>query len=104
MNNLQNKLAAERITILFRQAEEAAKKGDFDRAKRYVSLARTIAMKVQLAMPKEFKRRFCKKCQVYWIPSKTVRVRTHKTAKRIVFTCLSCGAIQRYPYVKEKKK
>lgn len=104
MNNLQNKLAKERITILFRQAEEAVKEGKFEQAKRYVSLARSIAMKVQLAMPAEFKRKFCKKCDIYWIPSKTVRFRTQKKGRRMTFTCLVCGAIQRYPYVREKKK
>ena len=102
MKNTQ-KIAKERTEILFERAEQAAKEGNFGLSKRYVSLARKIGMKVQLSMPKHLKRKFCKKCHVFWIPSKTVRVRTHKTEKRVIFTCLKCNAIQRYPYHNLKK-
>lgn len=98
------KIAEERISILMDKAKEAAEKEDFALSKRYVNLARRIAMKVQLSMPRKFKRKFCKKCQVYWIPSKTVRVRSKRKNKRMIFTCLVCGAIQRFPFNKKEKK
>ena len=104
MDKVQNKLAKERVAILFKHAEEATKNGELGKAKRYVGLARDIAMKTRLAMPREFKRKFCKKCHAYWLPSRTVRIRTRKEGKRLIFTCICCGAIQRHPYVKEKRK
>jgi ribonuclease P protein subunit RPR2 len=103
MEKKDNKLAKERIALLFRHAEDAAKKGDFARSKRYVNIARNIGMKTRQPIPKEFKRRFCKKCGVYWLPPKTVRIRSQRKEKRLVFTCLACGTLQRYHYNKEQK-
>jgi ribonuclease P protein subunit RPR2 len=96
------KIAKERIIYLFKQAEKALKSGKRALAKRYVSLALKIGMKFQMSMPKELKRRYCKICRIYWVPSKTVRIRSKKKEKRVIFTCLECGTVRRYPYVKEK--
>lgn len=97
-----NSIAKERLIYLFRQAEQALGNGEMSLAKRYVGLALKIGMKVQIPIPRELKRKFCKKCHIYWIPGKTLRVRTKKDDKTVIFTCLECGAIRRYPYVKEK--
>ncbi|MDD5181617.1 MAG: hypothetical protein PHC66_00395 [Candidatus Nanoarchaeia archaeon] len=97
-------IAKDRIIYLFRQAEQAMEKGEKSLAKKYVGLALRIGMKFQLSMPREWKRRYCKKCGVFWVPGKTVRVRSKKKEKHIVFTCLDCGAIRRYPYIKESFK
>lgn len=103
MKNKAN-IAKERVEILLGQAEEAVKNNDLKLAKRYVSLARKIAMKVQLSIPRQLKRKFCKKCNSYWVPAKTVRVRSQKNKKTVTFTCLICGEIQRFPYSKKKGK
>jgi len=101
-NNIQ-KLAEERISYLFKKAEEVAKSGNPELAKRYVTIAKNIGMKSQLPIPRTLKRKFCKKCYSFFVQGKTVRVRIQKKDKRIVYTCLICGNAQRYPFSKERK-
>jgi ribonuclease P protein subunit RPR2 len=103
MKHAKENIAKERILILFEQAESAAKAGDQKLAQRYVRLAKAIGMKAQLPIPRMLKRRFCKKCYSFFISSKTVRVRVQKKDKRVTYTCLVCGNVQRYPFVREKK-
>jgi ribonuclease P protein subunit RPR2 len=89
------KIALERIHTLF---EQARKQFSTEPAlsKRYVELARKLQMRYKVKMPQEYKYRFCKSCGVYWMPSKTVRVRT-KDGK-VVHTCLKCKRIRRIHY------
>lgn len=94
------KIAEERIEILLKLADERTKKGDFDLAKRYVELARKIAMKCNVRFKKEQKIKVCKKCSTYLLHSVTSRVRVYKG--RVIITCLNCGSIKRYPYLSEK--
>lgn len=96
------KIAKERIKKLFDLAREEALKENWKRSKRYVELARKIAMKFNISISR-YKRKFCKKCNSYFT-SKTFRVRYQKKDKRVTYTCLVCGNIQRYPYIKEKLK
>ncbi|ENN96476.1 RNAse P, Rpr2/Rpp21 subunit [Methanocaldococcus villosus KIN24-T80] len=99
------KIAYERIDRLMSLAEEEAKKGNWERVKRYVYLARRIAMKMRIKFPKKWKRRFCKKCLTFWIFGKNARVRVKsKRYPHIVITCLECGKIYRIPMIKEKKE
>ncbi|NPA62218.1 MAG: ribonuclease P protein component 4 [Methanococci archaeon] len=99
------KIAYERIDILMNLAEEEAKKGNWERAKRYVFLARKIAMKMRIKFPKKWKRRICKKCGTLLIYGKNARVRVRsKTYPHVVITCLNCGAIYRIPMIREKKE
>ncbi len=99
------KIALERIDRLMNLAKEEAEKGNWERVKRYVYLARRIAMKVRLKMPKKWKRRFCKKCLTFWIPGKNLRVRVKsKRYPHVVYTCLECGKVYRFPYIREKKE
>jgi ribonuclease P protein subunit RPR2 len=97
-------IAKDRIVYLFRLAQKAMAEGDKSLAKRYVSLALQIGMKFQVSMPREWKRSYCKNCGVYWVPGKTVMVRSKKKGKYMIFTCLDCGAIRRHPYIKESFK
>ena len=76
------KLALERIKILFREAKLNPSK-----ANRYVQLARKIGMKVNLPIPKQFKRKFCKHCNNYFL-SGNYRVRTRN--KMLIYYCLNC--------------
>ncbi len=89
----QQKIARERIQILFKQAKRRAKTRP-ELSRRYVELARKIGMRYQVTLPKRLKRKFCKYCNTYFTPrNSTVRVvKGHKSIK-----CLKCGKIKRYP-------
>jgi ribonuclease P protein subunit RPR2 len=88
-------LPAERIDRLADLARAAAKSGEEDRAKRYVRLARRIAERNRLPLPRRFKRFTCDACDRYLIPGRNARVRTQDG--HVVITC-ECGVQARYPY------
>ncbi|EHP86257.1 ribonuclease P protein component 4 [Methanotorris formicicus] len=99
------RIALERIEILMNLAEEEAKKGNWNRVKRYVSLARRIAMKVRVRFPKKWKRRICRRCNTILLYGKNARVRVKsKCYPHVVITCLECGRIYRIPMIREKKE
>ena len=98
----ERKIAKERINKLFDLARVEALKENWERSRRYIQLARKIAMKFNISL-KNYKRKFCKKCNTYFT-SKTVRIRYQKKDKRVTYTCLVCGNVQRYPYVREAKE
>ncbi|HEC81126.1 MAG TPA: ribonuclease P [Thermoplasmatales archaeon] len=92
---MQKKIARQRINILFHLAEDAAKKHRFDRADRYVQLARKIGMKYLIPIPREFKHLMCKKCHRFLLPGVTGRVRVSRG--KIVISCLYCKHCKRIP-------
>jgi len=85
----RKKEALERIKILFNEAELNPKKAD-----RYVELARKIGMKINLPIPKEFKRKYCKHCNSYYHKG-NYRVRTRN--KMVVYYCLNCKKFSKFP-------
>lgn len=87
-----SKVASERVNALMQNAEKDRKK-----AKRYVELARKIAMRCTLNFPKKWKRRICKKCNSFLRPGENCRVRIRKN--RVIVTCLECGNAVRIPCV-----
>jgi len=95
------KIAEERIHILFMLADKEFKEHP-QRSNRYVKLARNIATKYNIKMPKIWKRRFCKNCYLFLKPGCNCRVRLSKSC--VVISCLECGNLMRIPYIKEKKK
>lgn len=99
----QIRIAKERIGILFRKAGE-----EFERnpslSNRWVKMARNIATRYNIRIPKEFSRRFCRKCLSYLVPGKNARVRTNPRQKAVIIKCLECGSITRLPYRREKKQ
>jgi len=95
------KIAKQRIRILFEQAEKVFKK-DPKLADRYVAIARRIAMKARVRIPKELKRRFCKHCYAYLVPGVNCRVRL--VGQKVVYYCFKCKKYMRFPYIKEKKE
>ncbi len=97
---LEKKIAKERIDILFSLMEKMKKK-DYELARRYVELARRIAMKYRIKLPKEYKLKFCKKC-LYPYKDGNFRVRIAKS--RVIITCLNCGHIKRVPIRPIRKK
>ena len=90
---LERKIARERISILLSKADET-KFEDYDLAKRYVELARRIAMRYRIRLSKNQRRKFCKNCLYPYRPDR-IRVRVRKS--RIMITCLNCGFIRRIP-------
>lgn len=88
-------VAAERIDRLEELARAATVEGDEDRAREYVRLARRIAERNRLELPKTFRRRTCDRCDRYLRPGTNARVRLQDG--HVVVTC-DCGAQARYPY------
>ncbi len=89
------KVALERISELFRQAE-AIHHEDQGLANRYASLARKISLRYKVPFSKEQKARFCKECNSYLVPGKNSRSRL--TKGRLVTQCLKCKAYRRVVY------
>lgn len=79
---------------LFQQAASTVNKNPA-LANRYISLARKLAMKYNLRLPAELKRRFCKHCYAFLLPGVTSRVRVAK--QRVIITCFGCKKYGRYP-------
>ncbi len=98
---MERRIALERMEILFGLAEKEALQGHAVRARRYVDLARRLGMRYNVRVPPEFKRRFCKDCRAYLVPSVNARVRLGRG--RVVVTCLACGGIQRLPFRAEQE-
>lgn len=93
-------IAAERIERLHDLARAAAAAGEDDRARNYVRLARRVAERNRLSLPRTFKRFTCDRCDAYLRPGKNARVRTR--GGHVVITC-DCGAQSRYPYGKDSE-
>ena len=87
----QKKIAKERIEKLFEQAEKTKSQ---ELANRYVGLARKISMKINLRMPRKYKRKFCKHCYNYFKEG-NYRVRTRNN--RLVYYCFNCKKYTRIP-------
>ena len=93
-------IARERVLILFSKAEEAYKDSQ-GLANRYVKLARKIQMKYKIRMPSELKRKFCKHCLIFAVPSRNCRVRLQKG--HIVYYCLECKKFTRFVHKGKKR-
>jgi|SRR3989344_5683224 len=85
--------ALEKIKVLFREAEIQSGK-NYPLSNRYVSLARKIAMKYNIRIPRELKRKFCRHCYYFLVPDKTCRVRIHKS--RVIYYCFNCRKFIRF--------
>jgi ribonuclease P protein subunit RPR2 len=91
----QKRIARERIQILFDLANQEFAKHP-ERAHRYVELARKIAMRCRVRIPRELKMKFCKNCYKYIMPGVNCKVRL--LARCVVYHCRECGKDMRYPY------
>src|SRR3989344_9252933 len=91
-------IAKERITILFKQAEDIASKNKV-LANRYINLARKIAMKAKVSLPANLKRKFCKHCYHFLIPSVNSRIRTKN--RKVIIYCHDCKKYTRIPIIKK---
>lgn len=96
----EQKIALERMKVLFEQAKKAWKK-DESRARRYVKLIKRIGEKTNTSIPKRIKMFLCKECGAPLMPGVNAKTRTKN--QKIIITCEECGSIKRNPYIKEKK-
>lgn len=95
--NQERRIAAERISKLFSEADAAFKK-DPALSDRYVAIARKMAMKFKVRMGSELKRKFCKYCYTYLKPGANCRVRLSKA--QVVYHCANCKRFMRFRYKK----
>ncbi|HLC63333.1 MAG TPA: ribonuclease P [Candidatus Nanoarchaeia archaeon] len=86
-------LALKRVKDLFSEAEIIFPKNK-ELANRYIQIARKTAMKVNLKLPRNLKRKFCKHCYSYLVPGKTSRTRIHKS--RVTIYCFTCKKYMRF--------
>lgn len=94
MNNTkQVEIAKEHIKALFNEAEKEFKEHP-ERSNRYVKLARKIAMKFQIKLPREIKRKFCKHCNRFLKPGVNCRIRISRS--RVIYYCSSCKKYMRF--------
>jgi len=94
----QQDIAKERIEILLDLAKKEFKRHP-ERSKRYVQLARKIALRYNVRM-KRLKRMFCKNCFTLLTPlTSTVRLKN----KTVMVKCKVCEKIYIYPYGKARK-
>jgi len=97
------KLVAERVEHLFKLAEGVFRKSP-ELADRYVQLTWRLATRYNVRFPPHLKRKFCRRCKSFWVPSVTCRVRTRPDPPRVIITCLRCGRITRLPYGRKGAK
>lgn len=89
----QQRIARERIQILFSLAEKELKKHP-ERSRYYIELARKIGLRYNVRLPKELKRKFCKNCNSLLTPETSTR---RIIKKHILIKCQKCNKIYRYP-------
>lgn len=93
----QQKIAEERIRILFNQAEDK-----FDSrpelSNRYMEIARKIGERTQTSIPVNLKKHFCSGCGVYWRHGDNCQVSINSKKQLIEYKCLKCGEKQKYGY------
>ncbi len=87
-------IARERISILFTQASRLFPE-DPGWSNRCVTIARRIAMKERVRIPRDLRRQFCRRCSGFLVPGVTMQTRIHRS--RVVVTCRICGYHRRYP-------
>jgi ribonuclease P protein subunit RPR2 len=91
-----NEIAKKRCETLLALAKKAYV-GEPSLAKRYVYLARKIAMRHRISLGNKT---FCKKCNAVFIEGKTLKVRLSKGLR--LYICVSCGFTRRIPYKGKK--
>ncbi|MDI6724450.1 MAG: ribonuclease P protein component 4 [Methanobacterium sp.] len=94
------KIARERIDILFKLADESFNTHP-ERSHRYVQMARNIATKYNIRMPRIWKRRFCKNCYKFLKPGKNCQIRLKDSS--VTIKCFECGNVMKVPYIREIK-
>ncbi|MCL6500860.1 MAG: ribonuclease P [Candidatus Pacearchaeota archaeon] len=100
MRKKPDKLVLENIKKLFLLAKKEVRERPW-LAKRYVADARKIAKRQNLSL-KKYRRKFCRKCGIYFVPGENCRVRISKG--KISIKCLYCNNYVRYKFEKSKRR
>jgi len=90
------RIGAERVELLVREAKRMAGSGDEELATKYMVRAKKIAMRLNLKTLGKFRGEFCGRCMTPFVRSSVFRVRLH--GKKKVSTCLRCGSVHRRPF------
>ncbi len=97
-------IAIQRIRTLFSLAKKVIHE-DPKLAQRYVEIARKIAMRTKLRLPREYRRMICRHCKSFILPGVNCRVRIQqKREPHVVITCLTCGKHMRIPLKNRRRK
>lgn len=83
----KKKIAQEHIETLFVMSQKEVYTNP-ERANRYISLIRKIAMKLRVGLPRPIKKSFCKHCYVAFAPGTNCRVRTRDG--KLIYYCFNC--------------
>jgi ribonuclease P protein subunit RPR2 len=90
------RIASERIRTLLTLAQRNQKTHP-ERSRRYTYLARRIASRNRLHMPRDLKRLICPSCKSYMGPAASrIRIRQEREP-HVALTCLRCGHVTRIP-------
>ncbi|MCD6348480.1 MAG: ribonuclease P [Candidatus Korarchaeota archaeon] len=96
-------LARQRIVRLLRMADYIYPQ-EPELAMKYGELARRLALRTRVEIPKEWKWRYCRRCESFLYPGINAEIRVReKRFPHLVIRCEICGSIGRMPYIKEKK-
>ncbi|TET28389.1 MAG: hypothetical protein E3J73_00970 [Candidatus Bathyarchaeum sp.] len=102
--NSTKQIALKRVHTLFNLAKEVIHE-DPEQAQRYIKIARRIAMRTRLRLPKEYRSLICKHCKRFILPGVNCRIRIQQRREpHMVITCLNCGRHSRIPLRGEKKQ
>ncbi len=96
-------LAKQRIERLLKLADEVYP-SDPDLGLQYGELAKRLALRVKVKIPRRWRWRYCKECGSFLYPgiNADIRVRERRLP-HLVIRCQLCGGIRRIPYLKEKR-
>ena len=104
MDRNSRRIAYERIYTLSALARQTIHERP-DLAERYIDIARKIAMKTRVHLPKELRLLICRKCKRFIFPGISCRVRIQpRREPHVTITCLHCGHHMRIPIKGKKKK
>ncbi|MDD3159387.1 MAG: hypothetical protein PHQ98_00275 [Candidatus ainarchaeum sp.] len=90
--NYKQKIALERIYRLFEIANESK---DEKYQVKYVKLAKEIGKKVNVSVPKELKKKFCKNCF-------SLDVKGTKEENFLIVRCNKCNFVKKFRFDEQK--
>jgi ribonuclease P protein subunit RPR2 len=95
--NSTKRIALQRVHTLFNLAREVVHE-DPELAQRYVKVARKIAMRTKLRLPREYRSLICRHCKSFILPGVNCRIRIQQRREpHVVITCMNCGQHTRIP-------
>ena len=90
------KIALERIYRLFELAEKMNETKNDKYVKRYLTLAKRLSEKCRVSVPKELKKKYCKKCF-------SLNIIQTKKDPFLIVKCNDCKYEKKYSFIDKKK-